>query len=296
METQHRYEIFLNHISAVEFLKYPNHYDEYTKAVIDMLVCHDKFHFEDDLLEELKDDPALQEITKGESLTMDHVKMIYPERYFHTGDHRKKNEADEQFIRIWFDVWDKVFVPPTNEMFYDLFFSYKLHSLDLLEIDTFLDYQLANWHGNDTDKFIRFLQLVVRKHGAKMLSPAYIQTIKEWALAQKKETALSGIEIKTKGKSRREAEDNATALNQEQTALLIHFLQQSKIIRRDENLSNKEAGQAFSILTGYSADTLRQSLGKTDLEQIATKKNLAQVDSVLSRLATLIDNKILARK
>lgn len=102
--------------------------------------------------------------------------------------------------------------------------------------------------------------------------------------------------IKTKGKSKREAEDSVTALNQEQTALLIHFLQQTKIILKDEALNNKEAGQAFSVLTGYSADTLRQTIGKPEIERIATKKNLTQLHNVLTRMGILIDNKLRGKK
>jgi hypothetical protein len=102
---------------------------------------------------------------------------------------------------------------------------------------------------------------------------------------------LSGA-VKTKGKHKRELGDRLTKLNQEQTALLIYALQKGRIILKDEDLNNKEAGQAFSILTGFSADTLRQNLGKTELKRIITKKNMDAVHAALTNLTILIDKEI----
>ncbi|MBI4945268.1 MAG: hypothetical protein HY840_02570 [Bacteroidetes bacterium] len=136
--------------------------------------------------------------------------------------------------------------------------------------------------------FLTRAEILLRNH-KRML---YLQT------EPKTESNEDGVgsSVKTKGKTKRGAEDNVTALNQEQTALLIHFLQQTKIIFKDEDLNNKEAGQAFSLLTGYSADTLRQTLSKTEIERIATKKNLTELHNVLTRLGILIDNKIRGKK
>ena len=104
------------------------------------------------------------------------------------------------------------------------------------------------------------------------------------------QTPITGISTKTKGKYKRQRDDALTKLNQEQTALLIYCLQKARIILKDEYLSNKEAGQAFAMLTGYSADTLRQSLGKADLSRIITKKNVKALHDTLTNLTILIGN------
>lgn len=70
---------------------------------------------------------------------------------------------------------------------------------------------------------------------------------------------------------------------------MIHFLQAGKIILKDEYLNNKEAGQAFSILTGYSADSLRQSLSDTELQRISTRKNMDIIANALTSLQLLIN-------
>lgn len=93
---------------------------------------------------------------------------------------------------------------------------------------------------------------------------------------------------KTKGKHKREAKDELTDLTQEQTALFIDYLQRAKIILKGTNLSNKEAGQVFSILTGYSSDTLRQNLSKAELGRIANTRNRTGLYNLLTRLIALV--------
>ncbi|MBI4930509.1 MAG: hypothetical protein HY841_07090 [Bacteroidetes bacterium] len=105
---------------------------------------------------------------------------------------------------------------------------------------------------------------------------------------------ISGTEkIKTKGKIKRERDDKATRLNQEQTALLIYCLRKTQVILKDEYLNNKETGQAFSILTGYSADTIRQNLNKSELARIATQKNITALLQTLTDIQKLIDKEIM---
>ncbi len=104
---------------------------------------------------------------------------------------------------------------------------------------------------------------------------------------------ISGTEkIKTKGKIKRERDDKATRLNQEQTALLIYCLRKTQVILKDEYLNNKEAGQAFSILTGYSADTLRQNLNKSEMARIASIKNVEAVAKVMKELQKFIEEEV----
>ncbi|MGQ0828782.1 MAG: hypothetical protein ACT4ON_10345, partial [Bacteroidota bacterium] len=103
-------------------------------------------------------------------------------------------------------------------------------------------------------------------------------------------------ENKRKGKLKRESGDNLTKLNQEQTALLYQYLQTGRFILKDEYLNNKLAGEAFSILTGYSPDALRQNFSKAELERIATKKNLTDLFNAITNLRILIDKDLKDKK
>jgi len=100
-----------------------------------------------------------------------------------------------------------------------------------------------------------------------------------------KEKELQGISIK--GKLKREAQDNKTYLSQEQTVLLMHYLQKERLFLNDEYLNKKEFGKAIEILTGYSQNTLRQDLGK--YQNFQSKENLKKIDGLLTRLKITID-------
>lgn len=99
-------------------------------------------------------------------------------------------------------------------------------------------------------------------------------------------TGTNGKQSK-KGKIKREALDNKTSLSQEQTVLLIHYLQQERIILKDEYLNDKEAGEAFGKLTGYSENTLRLSLGK--YQNYQNKTNLKELNHIITRLSIAIE-------
>lgn len=98
--------------------------------------------------------------------------------------------------------------------------------------------------------------------------------------------SLNGIANQRKRKITRDAHDKLTSLNQEQTALLVHYLQQEKVFLKGEHLNDKEMGTAFEILTGYSQHTLRQTLGK--FTKSISKENLKEIDNLLTRLKIAI--------
>jgi hypothetical protein len=99
-----------------------------------------------------------------------------------------------------------------------------------------------------------------------------------------------------KGAIKREPGDNLTRLNQEQTALLLHYLQNSRIVLKDEYLNNTQAGEALSMLTGYSANAMRQNLNKEEIKRLATKKNLTDLKNALISLNILVDNDLKGKK
>ena len=131
----------------------------------------------------------------------------------------------------------------------------------------------------EESSFIRQALAVMQVH----LDDLYLQSEPETSI--KSENVNE--EKPKKGKIKREANDKRTILSQEQTVLLMHYLQQEKVILKDDYLSDKDAGQAFETLTGYSQHTLRQNLGKYYL--IQNRENLKELDNLLTRLKIKID-------
>ncbi len=92
----------------------------------------------------------------------------------------------------------------------------------------------------------------------------------------------------SRGKVERGPKDNFTCLNQEQTVLLLYYLQHERAFLKDEYLTGQDAGRAFEILTGYSQHTLRQKLSKFNLYQ--TPENLKTLSQFLNRVLLAINN------
>ena len=282
--------INLNHLTAGEYLQFSASFKEYSEAVLFMLKIKDDFLYEDYLIEEYRNEPEVETLIGDGRQAMDAIKDAFPDRFISAGSRRKKE--GEEFKPAWFDLWKEDYIITPEHPSYNLFFTYKLRQTDILELDKFLNDFLENEADTKTD-FIRFLKLTLRKHSKKLLQPEQIDTINEWITEQEKEPALSGtIEPKIKGKIKRERDDKVTLLNQEQTALLIYCLRKTKVILIDEFLNNKEAGVAFSILTGYSADTIRQNLSKTELHKTATAKNVEMVEKALKEVLKYIEKQV----
>ena len=284
------YGINLNHLTAGEYLQFPTSFKEYSEAVLFMFKIKDDFLYEDYLIEEYRNEPEVENLIRDGKQAMDAIRNAFPDRFISAGSRRKKE--GEESKPAWFDLWKEGYVITPEHPLYDLLFVYKLRQTDLLELDNTLNDFFENEKDNKTD-FIRFLKLTLRKHSKKLLQPEQIETINEWITEQEKEPALLGtIEPKIKGKIKRERDDKVTLLNQEQTALLIYCLRKTKVILIDEFLNNKEAGVAFSILTGYSADTIRQNLSKTELHKTATAKNVEMVEKALKEVLKYIEKQV----
>ena len=282
--------INLNQLTAAEYFSFRASFNEYSEAVLFMFKIKDDFLYEDYLIEEYKNDSEVERQIKDGMQAMDAIRAAFPDRFFGAGSRRKKGK--EEFTPVWFDLWEENYVITPEHPLYDLLFVYKLRQTDLLELDKFLNDFLENEADTKTD-FIRFLKLTLRKHGKRLLQPEQLETINEWITEKEKEVALSGTaEPKTKVRIKRERDDKVTLLNQEQTALLIYCLRKTRVILIDEFLNNKEAGHAFSILTGYSADTIRQNLTKTEVAKTATAKNVEVVEKALKEVLKYMDKEI----
>jgi hypothetical protein len=237
----------------------------------------------------------VKSVQRDEPLTMQHILTAIPDSFVNKGESRKKNKEDKEPTPIWYNVWDVYYITPDDDLYYDLFFVYKIRGLDLLELDDFLSYQLEIWYENNLKKFIRFLQLITRKHGKKLLPPEYIQTISEWIADTEKQPALEGKEkpqAKTETKFKRNRNDNSTRLNQEQTALLIYCLRETRIILGEQYIDEKYVGQAFSILTGFSENTLSRKIVTSTVLKLANIKNTQAVTEALKNVLKFIEDKI----
>jgi hypothetical protein len=284
------YGINLNHLTAGEYLSFPDFFKEYTEAVLFMLKIKDDFLYEKYLIEKYRNEPEVESHISVGRPAMDAIRDTFPDRFISAGS--RKKQSGKEFSPAWFDLWNEDYIITPEHSLFDLFFVYKLRQTDLLELYNLLNDFLGKEADNKRD-FIRFLKLTLRKHSKKLMQPEQTETINEWIAEQEKESELSGTEeTKIKGRIKRGRDDKVTLLNQEQTALLIYCLQKTNVILRDEFLNNKEAGLAFSILTGYSTDTIRQNLNKSELARTATSKNIDVVEKALKEVLRFIEQEI----
>lgn len=270
-------ELNLNRITVWEEIVRKDTFEEYKKYAVMLLQTKDLYLFEKEVLKACKSD------------NIEKVLQQYP-HILKTGA-RRKNE-DGTFSTKYMDIGTDYCIQ-TNDFQYDVFFAYKLRQLDLLQIDAFLEYHILHYYDNNLQEFSRFLRICIRKQTTKLLSPGIIQTVNEWVeTKEKQQQDLKGttenLSAKTKkGKVKREAQDKLTCLSQEQTVLLMYYLQQERVLLKDEYLTDMDAGKAFEILTGYSQHSLRQNLSKFNLYQ--NKTNLKEIDNLLTRLKIAID-------
>ena len=280
------YKLILNHITHGEFIfnvKNPEGFDAYKQMAFSFLNRKGEHLFEEDILKSYREGMTLEKLFKQE-----------PDRFVQ-GANQKKDGKNQ---KTWYDLSAYEEIERKDE-FFDYFFTCKLRHIGLLEIDSFLAFHLDHSFNNNKQDYFRFINITPREHQDKMLSPNIAETVKEWIKLNETSDNLKDLSeagTKTKGKIKRERDDNATKLNQEQTALLIHYLRVGKIILKGEYLNNKEAGQAFSILTGYSTDSLRQNLSEAELKRISIKKNIDAVANALTSIQLLIPKEIKDKK
>ncbi len=281
MENKENYELVLNHISAGESRSMDEkRYELYTHTAAMWLNHQGKHLFQDEIM-------ARYSTTKnfGEILKMKKHEFI-PGMIMQRG---KKRE------QVYYDVWG-MDVIESSDPFFPFFFACKLSHIDILNLDEFLNYHLENSYDNDTEKCFRALQLIFRRY-EHLLKPDTITTANEWISVKQKNQNLSGTETSTKkARVKRDSGDNITSLNLAQTAYLINLLKESRVIIKDDTiLTYKTAGEAFSLLTGYSPDTLRL---KTNLKGQGelTYNDRKTVREILYGIITLIDKEISEQK
>lgn len=201
-----------------------------------------------------------------------------------------RNEDYERYVKSENDLqkkYGKAFEPFASKHFY-MYFRFEMIVVhkNVITTEEYNNLPHSEEQTLKPEEIRAFVQL--------SLNYLYHSRNRLWAQREPEfETSLAGTgetsaKTKTKGIPKRQAGDNLTRLNQEQSVLLFHYLRKWDLILKDEYLNNTQAGEAVSILTGYSANALRQNFSKNELERIGNKENLLVVEKAVTNLMRLI--------
>lgn len=284
MEKEHsEFELNLNRITIIEQLKYPDTFLTYRKEVVLLLNLKQKSYCENSILNLCRShnqNNFNQEVNNNNTTSIECIISQYP--HIVRGANLAK-DSKGIMNQTYFDLETDYIVMP-DDFCYDKFFVRKLRQVDLIDLPHFLGYHLEKYYQSNKKLFVNFLKLAQRKHQAEFSQVELWPTVNELVV----DILNSELESsKTYGhfpkrQLKRDANDKLTALNLEQSVLLISYLQKEKIILPDSYLSDKTISQAFELLTGYSQNTIRQSLGQ--YINFRNKINLKQLDILIDRL------------
>jgi len=200
---------------------------------------------------------------------------------------KKHVEAENNFIRRHGKI-AKTYVEQKMNYFYDNQYALVEKGIYPLEVWGNLEGEIQSLSPEEMQRFMALSRNFLYYDRQRLWleqSPEYLTTD-----APTPQNSLAGTALKAAEEAenkRRKALDKATVLSQEQSVLLLHYLKEIKVFLREHNLSNKDAGIAFGILTGYSHDTIRQKLGK--LEPLLNYENLEFLYNYTVRLQKAID-------
>jgi hypothetical protein len=285
------YSINIKDVTASEYFLFVEEFEDYKEVLLMLLKAKGFYHFEDTLIRQFKNNAKVQQLIAEGIGGMEAIIATKPNTFISAGNQIKTEGGEQASAPAWYYLLHGYTITPSDVLF-DYFLAYHLRHCDLLLLDNALDYLLENYYGGNTAAFSRFLKLTLRKHGERLLQPGHTDTINEWMAEKEKAAVLAGTE-EPQAKLKRVRDDKVTVLNQEQVALLVYCLQQAGIILSDKLLNRKDAGLAFSILTGYSPDTIRQNLSKDEIMSTATAKNAVAVQKALQSVLNFIDNTVM---
>ena len=284
MEKEHsEFELNLNRITIIEQLKHPNTFLTYRKEVSLLLNLKQKSLSEHELLNLFHPytyKNSSQETNNNDTTSIESILSQYPHVIKGANLARDNKGIMNQ---TYFDLETDYIVMP-DDFCYDKFFVRKLRQVDLIDLQHFLEFHLEKYYNSNKKLFVNFLKLAQRKHQAEFSQVELSQTVNELMVDVLNSDPQNSKTYShfPKRQLKRDANDKLTALNLEQTVLLISYLQKEKIILPDSYLSDKTISQAFELLTGYSQHTIRQSLGQ--YINFRNKINLKQLDILIDRL------------
>ena len=271
------YELILNDITFGESSKpFLRDFEEYQRTAYLFLNHQGKHLFESDILERYSD-----------GMTLEKLFELNSGRFIQGANHTK----DGLLQKTWYDIWG-MYKIERQDGFFDFFFTCKLRQLSLLDIEDYLDFHLHNSFDNNKKSFFQFLNLTIRKYQDTLLNNNIIETTNEWIKSHAeikvgldKDQANEPI----KGRKQREPGDKLTCLSQNQTVLLIEFLQKAGIILSEGSLNYTQAGKALNLLTGYSPHTIRQQLGSKGYIEGVKFEDFKELYDVIQNLSKLIE-------
>jgi hypothetical protein len=271
------FELILNDITFGESCKpFSKDFEEYTRTAYLFLNHKGKHLFSKDILEHYSNEMTLEklfEVNKG--------------RFVQGANMKYEGELQ----KTWYDVWGYYKIE-RKDNFFDFFFTCKLRQLSLLDIEGYLNYHLENSFENDKPVFFNFLNLTIKKFQGSLLTDKIIETTNEWITSHaeiKSNQEKNHPEELIKGRKHRESGDKLTTLNQNQTVLLIEFMQKAGIILNEEYLNYTQAGKALNILTGYSPHTIRQQLGSKGYIEGVKFEDFKELHEAVINLSKLIE-------
>ncbi len=271
------YELILNDITYGESSKpFLKDFEEYKRTAYLFLNHQGKHLFESDILERYSEGMTLEklfEVNKGR---------------FIQGANLKK---DGLLQKTWYDIWG-MYKIERQDSFFDFFFTCKLRQLSLLDMEGYLDFHLHNSFDNDKKSFFQFLNLTIRKYQDTLLNNNIVETTNEWIKSHaeiKASIDKDPANETIKGRKQRESGDKLTCLSQNQTVLLIEFMQKAGIILNEDSLNYTQAGKALNLLTGYSPHTIRQQLGSKGYIEGVKFEDFKELYDAIQNLAKLIE-------
>ncbi|MBB3836991.1 hypothetical protein FHS57_000973 [Runella defluvii] len=226
----------------------------------------------------------------------------------------KENTADlaaMAFFRYWYEggkldrkpyithFSESCVVNKDEEIFgfdsFDLYFALRLNLTDLMQVFSFLDFQLDRNFGGDFTQFKAYLEQLIRKYKPVFLKPLIIESVESWLTQDRKPlpdktiTKVSAendsfskkLEIGLPKLKPRDKNDGITSLTINQTALLFSLLREHKVIFKDESYQSKEnIYKAIQVLTGYN----RQNIKTAMLDDKFSESDKEVVQNLINKL------------
>ena len=188
-----------------------------------------------------------------------------------------------QYAQQDFSVYPKGYADYLRTLLIE--YDYMLSEKSIKSVKTYLDYS----YEDEKQKYERQSSKInaeEEKKAEKVTSKVNTEeVINEEKQSTDSSSSSSKIEISIP-KVNRISGDEYTILTLQQTKLLIYYLREAKLIlgSNDKILSNIMAAQAFKVLTGYSAETLRRGLTNPKLE----KSDLIPLRRAIEKIFNLI--------
>jgi hypothetical protein len=194
---------------------------------------------------------------------------------------------------------------PEERKSFAFFFTWVLAIIELIQIDDFLKYQLAENFDNNLNKYCRFLDLVVETNQNEILNDKKIRIISEWIKSNPYTIQINSTEnanLKSLDKPKklgrtpsekieipippvRRPNDKKTIFNKADTGRLFSYLAQLNVILNDDKgISKDSITKAIQCLTGFSAKQIEGNLIYEGAVKPITKEQKTRITNEINLL------------